>query len=495
MKGPLENFGELEPSMGAQVTFQGLRPLEKFGRFGDIENVDQRSETNVIIAEEHDVQAQIAGHEDERVNPEIEVNPGEDVVVEIIDQEFDSTLNEAEQRLEIDDAVKVVQEKEAESHRVVRDARKGKEVDVALVTVHTLQERVFALGLQLDDQVLQSETKDILNRKGDAGPSGTVSDKNQESGTRKGEAGSSHQEYDKLLFDIDDLLEENVEVTEVRDTGKRKKSSSAEYDYSNVDKWVDGKRIDTSERLIIPSVRHKDYFKQQQDLPESMLSQLEEIITIRWVTDLEFITGTMMETSECGWLKRKSGNLEYYESPLDFESWTRVDLVELDEAPFFNRPNDPRGREFYDFLHEEVCLNFKRMKTDESTVKKHKGVEESRTGKTFTSICWPPTNKLKSIPIPHRFPDGCLSKFVMWAIDSKSSEAVINCGDHEYQILYKIDLLRFGEHDIKILAMHQIKTDPVFEVHGIDFTSLAASIVRTKLWACSKVMQTLPTKP
>ncbi|KAL8257377.1 hypothetical protein R6Q59_029418 [Mikania micrantha] len=126
------------------------------------------------------------------------------------------------------------------------------------------------------------------------------------------------------------------------------------------------------------------------------------------------------------------------------------------------------------------------MKTTQSTVKKHKGVKDSRTGKTFTSISWPPTNKLKSIPISQRFHDGCLSKFVMWAIDSESSEAVINCEDHEYRILDKNNLLRFGEHDIKILTMHQIKTDPVFKVHGKDFTSLATSIVRTKLWAGSK---------
>ncbi|KAL8265747.1 hypothetical protein R6Q59_003091 [Mikania micrantha] len=100
------------------------------------------------------------------------------------------------------------------------------------------------------------------------------------------------------------------------------------------------------------------------------------------------------------------------------------------------------------------------MKTAESTVKKHKGVRDGKMGKTFTSISWPPTSKLKN---------------------SESSKAVINCGDHEYRILDKNDLLRFGEHDIKVLAMHQIKTDPVFEVHGNDFTSLAASIVRAKL--------------
>ncbi|KAL8261104.1 hypothetical protein R6Q59_025153 [Mikania micrantha] len=151
-----------------------------------------------------------------------------------------------------------------------------------------------------------------------------------------------------------------------------------------------------------------------------MLLQLERVIMIKWVIDLVFIPRTMMETRECG------------------------------------RSNDPRGIEFYDFLHEEVCLNFKRMKKTESMVKKHNGVNDGRT---------------------------------------ESSETAINCGDHEYQIFDKNDLLRFGEHDIKILAMHQIKTDPVFEVHGKDFTSLVASIVRTKLWAGSKVMQTLPTEP
>ncbi|KAL8204513.1 hypothetical protein R6Q57_010136 [Mikania cordata] len=114
-------------------------------------------------------------------------------------------------------------------------------------------------------------------------------------------------------------------------------------------------------------------------------------------------------------VKRKRGNVEYYESPLDFEPWTCVDLAELDEAPFFNRSNDPRGSEFYDFLHEE----------------------------TFT-LSWPPTNKLRSIPIPLRFHHGNFSNFVMWAIDSESSETVINCGDHEYRILDKNDLLRFA---------------------------------------------------
>ncbi|KAL8229701.1 hypothetical protein R6Q57_014601 [Mikania cordata] len=190
-----------------------------------------------------------------------------------------------------------------------------------------------------------------------------------------------------------------------------------------------------------------------------MLLQPRRAIMNELVIGLAFTPGIMME-KECGWLKENVATWNIMKVPWT-ESWTRVDLDENDEAPFFNWSNDPRGTKFYDFLREEVCLNFKRMKTAESM----------------------------------RFADGCLSNLVMWAVDSESSEAVINCRDHEYRILDKYDLLRFGEHDIKILAMHQIKTDPVFEVHGKDFTSLATSIVRTKLWARSKVMLTLLTEP
>ncbi|KAL8245925.1 hypothetical protein R6Q59_007141, partial [Mikania micrantha] len=312
---------------GAQVTFQGLRPLEKFGRFGEIENVDQISEANAIIAEEHDVQARVAGHEDEQVNPEIEFNPGEDVVVEMIDQEFDSTLNEAGSR----------------THRVVRDATKGKEVDVALVN-QKLSKNDESDGLQdkRDDNDDDSgpsnteidKTQDSELGKGDAGPSGTNSDMNQEFGMGKGKVGSSQQEDDKLMFDIDDLQEENVEVTEIRDTGKRNEFSSAEYDYSNVDKWVAGKRIDTSKRLIIPSVRKKDCFKQEQDLPEKYVvttgrNYYDQVGDRSGIHSWHYDGDNRMCV-----VKRKSGNLEYYESPLDFESWTRVDLVELDEVPF-----------------------------------------------------------------------------------------------------------------------------------------------------------------
>ncbi|KAL8240202.1 hypothetical protein R6Q59_013557 [Mikania micrantha] len=397
----------------------------------------------------------------------------------MIDQEFDSTLNEAEISDNLTPRKRSRRDPRPEPRSAI-DVSKGKGIDEAPVDVHVLQERVFFLEQQLIDQVLLSVTKDMLiselqenqvaqnlkiqtleanmgylttlfmdlkqqlNRDDETGGVRTRrddgdndegglsggylnkqqdsevekrdgcagekrSDKSKESKKIQGEAGPSQQEEGRLMFDTDDLLEDNVELTETEDPSKRK--------------WVAGRRVDTSERLIIPSVCHKDYFKKQQDLPEKYDK----------VGDRSSIHSWHYDGDKQMWVvKRKRGNLEYYEGPLDFESWTRVDLAEFDEAPFFNRSNYPRGTEFYDILHEE-------------------------------------------------------------AIDLESSEAVINCGDHEYRISDKNDLLRFGEHDIKILAMHQIKTDPVFEVHGKDITSLAASNVRTKLWAGSNVRQTLPT--
>ncbi|KAL8226022.1 hypothetical protein R6Q57_018579 [Mikania cordata] len=519
-------FGLLNQTRkGAQVTFRGFRPLEKFGRFGEIDGDDHGDVPNVIIAEEHDTQPQMEGSVDVQASLGSKDHTLDENVIEIIDHEADITLGEveafenliprkrsrhdpcsepcpvvrlvagtsiSEQRSETERVVQSTSEKEIESSQVLKDASKGKQIKEAPVDVHVLQERVFVLEQKLKDQVLQSVTKYIL-----------ISElqENQVAQNLKIQTLEANLRYLTALFmdlkqqlnktdDIDGVQEKRgdgdeggssgdgleiswilrlIKERKVQTEGSRKEkvSYSAGYHYLNVDKWVAGEKLDTSEHLVIPSVRHKDYFKQQQDLPKKYVISTGKNFYDK-VGDRSGIHSWHYDRDRRMWVvKRKSGNLEYYQSPGNFESWIRVDFVELDEAPFFNRSNDPRGTDFYDFLHEEVCFNFKRMKTDESTVKKHKGIRD----------------------------DGCLSKFVMWAIDSESSEAVINCGHHEYHILDKNDLLRFGEHDIKILTMHQIKTDPVFEVHGKDFTSLATSIVRTKLWAGSKVMQTLPIEP
>ncbi|KAD5318054.1 hypothetical protein E3N88_18000 [Mikania micrantha] len=58
-----------ETRKGAQVTFRGLRPLEKFGRFEEVDGADQVNMPNVIVAEEHDIQPQMERPEDDQANP------------------------------------------------------------------------------------------------------------------------------------------------------------------------------------------------------------------------------------------------------------------------------------------------------------------------------------------------------------------------------------------------------------------------------------------
>ena len=62
-------------------------------------------------------------------------------------------------------------------------------------------------------------------------------------------------------------------------------------------------------------------------------------------------------------VKRKSGNSEYYQHKNDFGSWTKVDLIELDNAPFHNLSNGPRGSGSKLFLDNQVKRKFVGMKT------------------------------------------------------------------------------------------------------------------------------------
>ncbi|KAL8209602.1 hypothetical protein R6Q57_006334 [Mikania cordata] len=79
-----------------QMYPRGLRPLEKFGRFGEVDVADHWNVPNVIIAEEHDIQPQMERPEDGDATSGTEIHAVDDNVVEMIDQDFDSTLNEAE---------------------------------------------------------------------------------------------------------------------------------------------------------------------------------------------------------------------------------------------------------------------------------------------------------------------------------------------------------------------------------------------------------------
>ena len=61
-------------------------------------------------------------------------------------------------------------------------------------------------------------------------------------------------------------------------------------------------------------------------------------------------------------VKWKSANVEYYEHINDFNSWTKVDLTELDEALFHNPSNDPHGSNFYLSLENRLRRKFDGMK-------------------------------------------------------------------------------------------------------------------------------------
>ncbi|CAI9269869.1 unnamed protein product [Lactuca saligna] len=60
-------------------------------------------------------------------------------------------------------------------------------------------------------------------------------------------------------------------------------------------------------------------------------------------------------------------------------SWTKVDLIELVEAPFHNPSNDPHGTNFKLFLENQIKKKFDGMTTAESFVKKTKGVIDPST--------------------------------------------------------------------------------------------------------------------
>ncbi|KAI3791016.1 hypothetical protein L2E82_04541 [Cichorium intybus] len=98
--------------------------------------------------------------------------------------------------------------------------------------------------------------------------------------------------------------------------------------------------------------------------------------------------------------------MKYYERKNQFTSWTRVDLAELAHAPFHNPSKDPKASMLKRFIEDQVKNNFKDMITASSFTKKGKGVRDPHTGKPMVNVTWPPTDKVKSIPISKPNLDG-----------------------------------------------------------------------------------------
>ncbi|CAI9268291.1 unnamed protein product [Lactuca saligna] len=73
-------------------------------------------------------------------------------------------------------------------------------------------------------------------------------------------------------------------------------------------------------------------------------------------------------------LKRNSGIPEYYKSMHDFNSWNKVDFVELLRGPFHNPSEDHNATSFKSFLDRHVKENFPRMKTARALYRKDKEI-------------------------------------------------------------------------------------------------------------------------
>ncbi|KAJ0637008.1 hypothetical protein HanOQP8_Chr17g0668741 [Helianthus annuus] len=72
------------------------------------------------------------------------------------------------------------------------------------------------------------------------------------------------------------------------------------------------------------------------------------------------------------WIKRKVGPVEWYKHPGQFQSFTKVDLTELSNAPYVDdKPGGP-GHMFFERLKREVLHNFPSMRTAESFVNRLK---------------------------------------------------------------------------------------------------------------------------
>ena len=82
------------------------------------------------------------------------------------------------------------------------------------------------------------------------------------------------------------------------------------------------------------------------------------------------------DTHDMFMVRRKSGNNEFYKDAHDFNSFTKVDLIELSKAPFSNPSKNPKASKFKSFLEDQVAKGFPSMKTAESFVAVHKYVLE-----------------------------------------------------------------------------------------------------------------------
>ncbi|MFS7981474.1 hypothetical protein Hanom_Chr10g00951391 [Helianthus anomalus] len=178
------------------------------------------------------------------------------------------------------------------------------------------------------------------------------------------------------------------------------------------------------------------------------------------------------------WIRRKIGPVEWYKHPGQFQSFTKVDLTDLSNAPYVDDKPGGAGYIFFERLKREVLKGFPSMRTAESIVKPAKGIRDPYTNKRMKIVHWPATDKEKTIPLVRKIPKGALKTLHFWAYDERLGQAVIVCdGETSFCLVDQIDLLNLAVEDLEVLACSQIRATEKYEEIAKGWTAAVASVM------------------
>ncbi|MFS8016887.1 hypothetical protein Hanom_Chr15g01373791 [Helianthus anomalus] len=149
-------------------------------------------------------------------------------------------------------------------------------------------------------------------------------------------------------------------------------------------------------------------------------------------------------------ITRANKEIEYYRSQASFESLTKHDLQTLIRAPYADAKTDGPGLAFFKKLEHEVKHKFPTMKTAKTYHKSNPAVRNPDTGKRLQTVKSPTTQKEKTIPLPKKFPQGCLKYFKYWTYEEKMEEVVVVCVDQAYWLVDPNDLISFHQEDLLV---------------------------------------------
>ncbi|KAM0061452.1 hypothetical protein Hdeb2414_s0004g00136261 [Helianthus debilis subsp. tardiflorus] len=147
------------------------------------------------------------------------------------------------------------------------------------------------------------------------------------------------------------------------------------------------------------------------------------------------------------------GPVEWYKNPAQFQTFTKVDLINLSKSPYVDDQPGGRGYLFFERLQREVARNFPSMHTAESIVTPAKGIRDPYTNKQMKIVQWPPTNKEKTIPLVKKIPKGAMKTLHFWAYDERLGQAVMVC-DGEIRAIVKYEEIAEGWTGAVASAIH-----------------------------------------